>query len=168
MLISNLGRTRTELLNSFSDLTDEQINRTPGENSWGIAQVLHHLYTSEKETAVFILNAVQTKSVKVADKDLSLIVDGCNTVKAPHKPSTDFFTKDALIQLLEESRFLHLQSVFNETHERILAEKSAEHPTFGIISLKNFIDSIWLHDQHHIDQIYRIRQSLVSVPDAEQ
>ncbi len=69
-------------------------------------------------------------------------------------------TKAELIRLLEESRFAHLQYVFNKTHERSLAEKAVDHPLFGNISLKNLIDFIWLHEQYHVDRIEEAKKSL--------
>lgn len=161
MLISNLGKTRTKLLNSFRDLTDDQLNKKAGEDTWSIAQVLHHLYTSEKETAALIMDSLETKSEKVGDKDLSFLTDRSKKAKATIEPPSEFYTKKELVQLLEESRFQHLQYVFNETHERILAEKSMEHPAFGVLSLKNLVDFIWLHEKRHTDQIYEIKQWIV-------
>jgi hypothetical protein len=81
-------------------------------------------------------------------------------VKATCEPPSEFFSKSDVIKLLEESRFLYLQAVFNETHETILGEKSVDHPDFGFISLKNLVDSIWLHEQRHIKQIEEIKQEL--------
>lgn len=75
----------------------------------------------------------------------------------PVRTAPGFMTKLALVRLLEESRFRHLQRVFNETHERVLAAKSMQHPRFGRISLKNLADLIWLHDAHQVDHIARIR-----------
>ena len=80
--------------------------------------------------------------------------------KSPRKLRSDFCTKDELVNLLEESRFRYLQDVFNETHERTLAEKSMDHPHFGLISLKNLVDFIWLHEQRHIEQINEIKKEI--------
>lgn len=160
MLISNLGRTRTKLLTSFQDLSDEQLNRKPSDKSWSIAQVLHHLYTSEKAMAGLVLDALQAKTEKVEEKDLSFVTDRTKKSKAMSEPPNEMMTKENLLQLLEESRFQHLQFVFNETHERILAKKSMKHQDFGEISLKNAVNLIWLHEKRHINQIQEIRQQL--------
>jgi uncharacterized damage-inducible protein DinB len=160
MLISNLGKCRTKLLDSFKNLTDEQLNQKPNADRWSIAQVIYHLYTYEKNTSEMILNALQAKSGKVEQRDMSFIADRSKKVQTTNEPPTDFFTKKELVQLLEQSRFHYLQTVFNETHERTLAEKSMEHPWLGQISLKNVIDTIWLHEKRHTEQINEIKQEL--------
>lgn len=160
MLISNLGKTRTNLLTTFKDLTDEQLNQKPDQDKWSIAQVIYHLYTFEKNTSEMILSAIQAKSDKVEERDMSTIADRSKKIKSTDNPPTTFFTKKELVQLLEQSRFHYLQNVFNETHERTLAEKSMEHPFFGRISLKNVVDTIWLHEKRHTEQINEIKQAL--------
>ncbi len=160
MLISNLGRTRTKLLTSFQDLSDEQLNQKLSEKSWSIAQVLYHLYTSEKAMAGLVLDALQANTEKVEEKDLSFITDRTKKSKAMNEPPNEIITKKNLLELLEESRFQHLQFIFNETHERILAKKSMNHQDFGAISLKNAVDLIWLHEKRHIYQIQEIREKL--------
>jgi hypothetical protein len=37
---------------------------------------------------------------------------------------------------------------------------SMNHPAFGIISLKNVVDFIWMYEQRHIDQIIEIKEEL--------
>jgi hypothetical protein len=160
MLISNLGKNRTKLLDSFKNLTDEQLNQKPNADRWSIAQVIYHLYTFEKNTSEMILDALQAKSNKVEERDKSYLADRSNKVQSPNNPPIDFFTKKELVQLLEKSRFHYLQTVFNETHERILAEKSMDHPWFGLISLKNLVDTIWLHEKRHTEQIAEIKEEL--------
>ncbi|MDF2790047.1 MAG: hypothetical protein K0S80_3145 [Neobacillus sp.] len=160
MLITNLGQTRTRLLDSIESLSDEQMNQKQSSDKWSVAQVLYHLYVTEKDTAILILNSLKSASKKVDDRVLSFLSDRSNKVKATCEPPSEFFSKSDVIKLLEESRFLYLQAVFNETHETILGEKSVDHPDFGFISLKNLVDSIWLHEQRHIKQIEEIKQEL--------
>lgn len=160
MLIRNLGKTRRTLLDSLEGLTEDQLNAKPRTGGLSIGQIVHHLYVSERDTATLILNALQSRSERVEEKDPSLLAtclqQGCGEDMA----TTGRFSKAELIRLLEESRFRDLQSVFNETHEDVLAEKSLNHPSFGKVSLKNLVDTIWLHDELHSKQIAVIKQSL--------
>ena len=167
MLIKNLGQTRTMLLASFKDLTDEKINKKPSKDKWSISQVLYHLYMVEKDTAVLILNSLNMQSIKVEERDLSYLSDRSKKVKATVEPPVNFFTKKELIALLEEARFQYLQAIFNETHEKILAKKSVEHPAFGLISLKNIVDFIWMHERRHLEQIEEIKEELDANSTAE-
>lgn len=162
MIIKNLEQTRTNLINSFKNLTDEQFNKKPSADRWSVAQVVQHLYTTEVSMADLILVAIETKSKSepVEDKDFSFVTDRTKKVKAPKEPPSDFFTKKEMIALLEKSRSEHLQAVFNKTHVNLLAEKSLDHPAFGKTNLKNLIEFIYLHEQRHIEQIEEIKNEL--------
>ncbi|AGG89614.1 DinB family protein [Rhodanobacter denitrificans] len=160
MLIENLGTTREKLLASLEGLTEEQLNAKPHTGGPSIGQIVHHLYASERETAAMVLDALQSRSGKVEEKDASLLAAGLQQGCDEEQATAERFTKAQLIRLLEESRFRDLQSVFNETHECVLAERSLEHPAFGRVSLKNLLDTIWIHDELHGKQIAAIRQSL--------
>ena len=100
------------------------------------------------------------ESEKVDERDLSFLTDRSKRVEATIQLSANFITKIEGMELLEESRFQYLQTVFNETHEEILVEKSMNHPAFGFISLKNVVDFIWMHEKRHIDQIEEIKREL--------
>ncbi|MCL6573087.1 MAG: DinB family protein [Bacillus sp. (in: Bacteria)] len=160
MLIKNLGQTRAMLLENFKYLSDDQINKKLSPEKWSIAQVLYHLYTVEKETSLLIFNSLTMKSEKVEERDLSFLGDRSRKVKASVEPPLSFFTKKELITYLEEARYLYSQAIFNETHEKTLAEKSMEHPLFGFISLKNVVDFIWMHELRHCEQITEIKHEL--------
>lgn len=160
MLIEKLGKTRRMLLDSLEGLTEDQLNAKPRSGGLSIGQIVHHLYVNERDTATLILNALQPRSEKVEEKDASLLA-ACLQKDCGEDPvTTDRFPKAELIRLLEESRFRDLQSVFNETHESVLAERSLEHSSFGKVSLKNLLDTVWIHDELHSKQIAIIKQSL--------
>lgn len=160
MLIENLGRARKALLDSLDGLTEDQLYATPATGGPSIGQLAHHLQASERATAALVLDALQSRSEPVEEKDPSFLAaclqQGCNHDHA----TSGRFSAAELIRLLEESRFRDLQSVFNETHERVLAERSLERPPYGRVSLKNLLDTIWIHDELHGKQIAAIKQSL--------
>lgn len=160
MLIEKLGKTRRMLLDSLEGLTEDQLNANPRTGGLSIGQIVHHLHVSERDTATLILNALSSRGERVEENDLSLLAACLQKGCGEHKATAGRFSKAELIRLLEESRFRDLQSVFNETHEDVLAEKSLEHPLFGKLSLKNMADTIWIHDEFHSKQIAIIKQSL--------
>jgi len=160
MLVKNLGETRIKLINSFRDLTDEQLNQKFSCSEWSISQILYHLYLTEKEMALYITGVLHITSEKVDERDLSFLSD-CSVKKLDAtEPPEKQFTKGVLIQLLEESRFHYVQTIFNETHVKMLAEKSVDHPDFGQISLKNLLDYTWMHEQFYIEKINALKQEL--------
>jgi len=160
MLIEKLGKTRGMLLDSLEGLTEDQLNAKPRTGGLSIGQIVHHLYVSERDTAILILNALSSRSERVEDKAPSLLAACLQEDCGEERAAAGRFSKGELIRWLEESRFRDLQSVFNETHEDVLAERSLEHPLFGLISLKNMVDTIWIQDEFHYKQIAAIKQSL--------
>ena len=157
MLIENLGRARNALLDSLDALTDDQLNATPPDGGPSIGQLAHHLQASERAMAACVLDALQSRSERVEEMEPSFLAaclqQGCSHGHVASRP----FSRAELIRLLETSRFRDLQAVFNETHERVLAERSLEHAPFGRVSLKNLLDTIWIHDDLHGKQIAAIR-----------
>lgn len=160
MLITNLGKTRLALISSFDTLSDGQLNQPGGEGARSIAQIIVHLHASEIETARSVLVALPHSSGKVAERDLAVLAELVRAHDTAIAPLAHALTKAELIGLLEESRFKYLQDVFNETHAQTLAEKSMQHAVYGEISLKNLIDTIWLHEQEHTRQITQIKAAL--------
>lgn len=160
MLITNLGKTRLALIGSFDTLSDEQLNQPGGEAACSIAQIIVHLHTSEIETARSVLVALPHSAGKVAERELVTLAKLVREYDTVIAPLDHALTKAELIGRLEESRFKYLQDVFNETHAQTLAEKSMQHAAYGEISLKNLIDTIWLHEQEHTRQIVQIKAAL--------
>jgi len=69
MLIEKLGKTRGMLLDSLEGLTEDQLNAKPRTGGLSIGQIVHHLYVSERDTAILILNALSSRSERVAVKE---------------------------------------------------------------------------------------------------
>ncbi|TAN14012.1 MAG: DinB family protein [Burkholderiaceae bacterium] len=160
MLITKLGSVRRELLEVIAPLTDDALQHLPEAGGPSIAQILQHLAETERSVAQLILGAVKGASERAAEYDLAQMRAAIPTLAleteawgVPVTPDTPALTKAGLIRALEESRFRYLQRVFNETHEATLLQKSTVHPVFGLISLKNLVDFVWLHEQYHVEQI---------------
>ncbi|AOZ94392.1 hypothetical protein PNBC_03985 [Paenibacillus crassostreae] len=160
MLVKNLGQTRLMLLDSIKELTDKQLNQKQSSEKWSISQVLFHLYTTEKEIALLIFNSLNSGSKKIAERDLSILVENSVKNMTTNEPPEEYITKNELIGLLEESRFQYVQAIFNEVHAHVLLEKSVEHPEFGWISSQDLLEFIWHHEKGYIKQIEEIKQGL--------
>lgn len=159
MLVKKLGKIRMNLLDSYKYLSDDQLNQN--SSGWTISKILYHLYRTEKETAQLILKSLHTETPRADDKDLSYFEDCLKKAKTTYEPPENYFTKKEITHLLEESRFRYTQAIFNKTHEETLVEKSISHPSFGVISLKNLLDFIWLHEYRHMEQINEIKKQLL-------
>lgn len=165
MLITKLGSVRRELLDAITPLADDALQHLPESGGPSIAQILLHLAETERSVAELILGAVKGASERAAEYDLAQMRAAIPALAieagewdAPEAPTR---TKADLIRALEESRFRHLQRVFNETHEATLVQKSTLHPAFGLISLKNLVDFVWLHEQYHVEQIRALQLAAV-------
>lgn len=160
MLITKLGNVRRELLEAIAPLADDALQHLPEAGGPSVAQILKHLAETERNVAEIVLGAVRGASERAAEYDLAQMRAAIPTLAietdawgAPVTPNTPAPIKRDLIRALEESRFRYLQRVFNETHEATLVQKSTLHPVFGLISLKNLVDFVWLHEQYHVEQI---------------
>lgn len=158
MLITRLGTTRNRLLRALGELGDEQVNR-PSDAGWTGAQIVRHLAATERQIAADILSALGGASSPVAERDIASLRAELPRLEQGAASESAPATRAELVDLLEDARFRHLQHVFNETHERVLAAKSMVHPLFGPISLKNLVDLIWLHEAHHLSQIEDLRHA---------
>lgn len=109
---------RSDLLNSVSDLTNEDLNRRIVEDRWTIIQVLDHLYLMERS----LTKAIQTTLAKgeeqeVPSKPIHYTVDRTTKVDAPPfvVPTEENLTIQEMKDKLKASRqdlltFLHTTS----------------------------------------------------------
>jgi uncharacterized damage-inducible protein DinB len=159
-MLTKLRTTREELIKSVMELTEEQFNLKPASDKWSAAQVLHHLYTSEKGTVKSLRKNLVLESEAAEDKDFSFISDRSRKVKTQNEPPEDFFNKEDVCALLLESRE-SLEKLVEETGEATFSEKSIDHPAFGRMNLKNMVEFIGLHEKRHMDQIEEIKKEIL-------
>lgn len=156
MLITRLGKARLGLLASFQALDDAQLNAAPDAHQPSPAQRIRQAAAFEQAVAGDILAALGARSDPVPDQAPAALAAALETYLAGLDwPAPEPATRDDLVKQLEATRFRDLQHVFNETHERVLAERSVQHPRFGRISLKNLVDLVWLNDEHQARRIER-------------
>ncbi len=168
MLITHLGQVRQQLLASLRPLTDDQLNARAREgDAPSIAAIVQHLCHSEAEVAADVLAALATPRGPVAERDPATLAAGVGAHHCTIPPLRQPLIKANLVGALEQSRFGSLQQIFNETHVSELAEKSVDHPVYGPISLKNLIDTIWLHEQWHLGQIEALKPKLQPTPNPQ-
>lgn len=153
MLITRLGTNRTQLLIALAALTDEQINRPGDGERWNVAQIVGHIATYETRIANDILAALGGPGTAAPERSVDTLRADLVKLHREPPPAAEYTTRAALVRALEESRFRHLQRVFNETHEQELARRSIDHAHLGPITLKNLVDLIWLHDEYHLPEI---------------
>ncbi len=155
-------RVREALLASVSSIDDTQLNERPNYTSWSIMEVLEHLFLIEMVVANAITEQVKNeKSVRAEDKPIQFTVDRRHKVKAPSfiEPSGEFLTLEEVTMKLAKSREALVNAVAN-VEESVLEQKSYPHPIFGLLSLKQWVPFVGLHEKRHLEQIEEIKAKL--------
>jgi len=156
---TNLMTTRNHLLDEVTELSYEDFNYNPENNSWSIAQVCHHVALTEETFAKAIAYGLKKSNVKAEQKKIDFMLDRSNKLKAPEivQPPMESLESDQILDLLSQSRNL-LMSVLNTVEDNsTLTEKSVQHPFLGELPLNQWIELIYLHEQRHIEQIKEIK-----------
>jgi uncharacterized damage-inducible protein DinB len=162
-VVENLTATRNRLLDEISDLSYEQLNKKPVEETWSIAQVCHHLYLSESVfTQAIIYGLTKSNGKKAEPKPIQLAVDRTQKAKAPDMvvPGDETLVLERITELLNQSRNLFFEFYHQLKDKSILKEKSTKHPLFGYTPLDQWVDLIYLHEERHIEQIREIKSLL--------
>lgn len=157
----NLSETRNNLVQEITVLSDVQVNSKPDLNTWSIAQVCHHLVLVEESTIKAIeWGLKENSSIQGERKKIEhIILDRSKKLRAPKivEPDEKPFKVQQIIDLLNDSRKKLLTFLSTIEDKSILAEKSMKHPALGEITLDQWIEQIYLHEQRHIEQIKEIK-----------
>jgi uncharacterized damage-inducible protein DinB len=162
-VMESLTATREKLLNEISDLSNEELIKKSGADTWSVAQVCHHLYLAESVfTQAIIYGLSKSNGRKAEPVPVQLAVNRSQKAKAPDMvvPSEDPLDYQQIKELLNQSRNLFFE-FYNQLEDKsLLAEKSAKHPLFGYMPLDQWVELIYLHEERHIEQIKEIKSQL--------
>lgn len=156
----NLYETRNNLVKEITSLNYTQFNERPDMNMWSIAQVCHHLVLVEQATIKAIAWGLKkVDNTQKERKNVQLMLDRTKKFKAPEivEPDVEPFEVQSIIDLLNDSRKKFLTFLSTIEDKSILAEKSFKHPALGELSLDQWIEQIYLHEQRHTEQIKEIK-----------
>lgn len=163
IMMEHLGETRKRLINEVAVLGYKELNHSPENNAWSVAQVCHHLYLAERSFTDVISYGLKKVSAQRAEpKPIHFLTDRSKKIESPEIaiPSDAPFVIQQIIYMLEESR-RRLHEVLNGIKdETILQERSAKHPVFGVLPLYQWVETLYLHEQRHIDQIKEIKSNI--------
>ncbi|MGE7635394.1 DinB family protein [Bacillus paramycoides] len=155
----NLLETRDRLISEISLLSYDEFNRSPERNKWSVAQICHHLILAEKLFTKAIVLGLRNIDNKTEHKNINLVLDRTKKLEAPEmvKPTSEPIEVQQIIDMLNDSRNKLLAVLSTVKDKSLLAEKSAKHPVFGELSLDQWIELLYLHEQRHIEQIKEIK-----------
>ena len=164
-----IDKTRNELKQRVSSLTEEQKNSRSGENGWSVSEIVEHLATVESgvvRIAAKLLAKAEADGVK-SDGTLNPPVSFVEQTKsienrklqAPERihPQGAQSLSESLAKLDENRRAL------SEMRSRIEAVDSTAtafpHPFFGNLNLYEWLAMVGMHEARHLQQIEVILQA---------
>ena len=160
MVLAKIQEIRSEVLESIEGLSDSQLNETPPNGGWTIAQVLLHLEQIELSLLKLAQKGMEDSQGEAKLRDLSVVTDRSKRSQSPFEPSSERMPREELISRLEASR--EKVSLFLDGADPVdLEGKSAKNPVFGKLSVKQTIEFIGAHESRHISQIEEIKSKLV-------
>jgi len=155
-------KVREEILQSVGGLSDEKLNERLEDGSWTIMQMLEHLYLMENSIVHTISDQLANGENKtVDDKPIHLTTNRSKKVDAPSFviPSINFITLEEIQSKLAESRDT-LINVIESADPSLFEQRAYPHPSFGDLSLKQWIPFIGLHEKRHLAQIEELKEKL--------
>lgn len=162
-MIAQLSETRNHLIKEIIVLSSPSFNNRWEPNEWSIAQVCHHLFLVERATARAIEIGLKTSSYKkAAQKDFQFVLDRTRKRIAPEivEPGDGPFEVQQILKWLHDSRD-YLITLLNSIEDKsILDEKSFQHPVYGNLSLNQWVELLYLHEQRHIGQIIDMKRAI--------
>jgi hypothetical protein len=161
-LKNNLWETRNRLLDEIRPFRFDEFNQRPDQNNWSAAQVCDHLVLVEKAFTMAIVYGMKKENSKIERKNMSFARDRTKKIDAPEMviPTSEPIEVQQVMERLGESRKELLNVLSTVKDSSILTEKYARHPIFGKISLDQWIELLYLHEQRHIEQIREIKGTI--------
>jgi len=146
--IRRMNDFQSRLLLAIHGIAEDDLRRLEGEGKWSIADVIAHLGDLE------MVYAVRMRTALAVDEPDVPVLKQNEWVASVHR-------REPVAELLEQFWFhrrmnLTLKSRLTEAE---LARKGT-HPDYGAITIAQMFERIANHDEKHLRQIERIKQTL--------
>ncbi|WP_036671116.1 DinB family protein [Paenibacillus sp. HGF5] len=154
-----LEETRDELFGILDGLSRDQLNQQKDLNSWSISQVCQHLFKTEELYVVAIKKGLKSKEDSfIENKSVEFLLDRSQKLEAPEiaKPTDEFLEYQEIIEKLNISRQKLLELLNTVEDPSVLSKRHYIHPVFKEMLLIEWVKSLYLHEQRHINQIHEI------------
>lgn len=155
---------RRKTWETIEGLTDEQLNRKIDEKTWSIMQVLEHLFLFERGILWQFKRCLEEPEDSPAEqKDISRTLDRSIHVTPPDPliPSDEFRTRAEMEEKLASARERMRAWLDSLEDKSILHRRSFRHPTYGPVSIYQWVELISIHEQRHLMQIQDIKQAVL-------
>lgn len=163
--LNELETLKAEIVSKYDSYTTDQLTFKPGPGHWNLLQVLDHIVTSEKMSAIYIKRQLNGKKYPPAPGWKAFFRYGLLKVafKMPFKykaPSiVDSTGKTPELNQLQDSWKTirqELRAIIENTDEELLELGVYEHPRTGLLNMEQALNFLDIHIQHHQKQMERI------------
>ncbi|MDX1627333.1 MAG: DinB family protein [Fulvivirga sp.] len=159
----HLQRTKNDLLQSLSHLSEEELQRPAEGGKWSVAQILFHLYISEKLSLQYMqkksqeLNQLKPAGLKERFKSILLGISLRLPIKyqAPRRLAEQMPAEIDWQNLLIEWGQTRdaLYKFIDQLPEESLRLKLFKHPRIGYINILQTMTFFQSHFDHHLPQV---------------
>ncbi|WP_340105065.1 DinB family protein [Rhodohalobacter sp. 8-1] len=163
--LNELETLRTEIVSKYDGYTADQLTFKPEPGYWNLLQVLDHIVTSEKMSAIYIKRQLNGKKYppppglksRFRYSLLKVALKLPFRYKAPSIVDSTGKTPD--LHILQESWKTirgEIQTIIETTDEELLNLGVYEHPRAGLLNMEQALDFLDMHIRHHKKQMERI------------
>ncbi|MFG6149897.1 DinB family protein [Halobacillus sp. B23F22_1] len=153
---------REDLITFLKEVPNDDAQQKPDKDSWSILEIAEHLYLMEQLISYQIGQQLEEGSPQeTAEKPIHKTTNRDFKVEAPEvvQPKGEFNSVEELSDALAKSRETTLFLIHNKEKETL--EKYAfPHPSFGDMSLKQWVEFIGWHELRHLDQMKEVYSSI--------
>lgn len=163
--LNELETLRTEIVSQYDAYTTDQLTFKPEPGHWNLLQVLDHIVTSEKMSAIYIKRQLNGKKYppppgmksRFRYNLLKVALKLPFRYKAPSIVDSTGKTPD--LHILQESWKTirgEIRTIIETTDEELLDLGVYEHPRAGLLNMEQALDFLDMHIRHHEKQMERI------------
>lgn len=151
--------TRDELLGILKGLNRDQLYMKKDPDSWSIGQIYQHLIKTEELFVIAIKKGLKSNEDSlIENKPLDFLLDRSKKIIAPDmaKPTEEIMEYHEIVEKLKHSRGKLLAILNTIEDPSVLSRRHFIHPVFKEMLLIEWLKTLYLHEQRHIQQINEI------------
>ena len=165
-ILDSIDETRGKLIAAVSNLSDNELNFRPAENSWTVAELVEHVAKTEAGIVPLVFRLLKNAEADGAQSDgtinppISLAeqheIARTTKFQAPEmiRPEGTASVSESLAKLAESRETIgNLRSRLEAVD---LSNTAFPHPAFGKLNLYQWLAFIGLHEGRHLAQIEKI------------
>lgn len=164
-IFDRLEKQRNEIFVLFDPLTDEQLHFSLGPEKWNLLQIALHVMTGEKLSVIYIKrktgsnNETPQSGLRAKVRLFLLKVAFILPFKFKAPKITDATGKDPDYEQLKsdwQKVREDLKFLIEELDDKRLKSELFKHPRVGMLNMKQALEFMSTHADHHIKQVRMI------------